>query len=297
MRTLKGIRALIRLFRSSNKARSALQALKPAAVFSTGGYSAAPVMRAARSLGVPYVIHEQNSIPGRSNRMFAQQAKAVATTFKKSDKQFPGARVVRTGLPVRKELRLIAAEPPEDPLEHPLVFIFGGSQGAKFLNEHMPAVAKLMHDDRFDWLHVSGPSHHSAVCSEVQTLQLPHYHVQPYLQGSSMGQAYQHASLVVCRSGGSLAELAVFGIPSVLVPLPTAAGNHQYHNAKEFADMGAAVLHPEDRFDPTLMAAAVREWASSRDRRQKAKEALRNWDIPDSTERIVALIEEAASKK
>lgn len=278
-------------------ARKALEALKPAAVFSTGGYSAAPVMRAARALGVPYVIHEQNSIPGRSNRMFADQAKAVATTFKKSEKQFPGCRVVRTGMPVRQELRQMAADPPGEPLEHPLVFIFGGSQGALFLNEHVPAVARLMHDDRFDWLHVSGPTHQSAVCSEVESLRLAHYHVKPYLQGPAMGQAYQHASLVVARSGGSLAELAVFGLPSVLVPLPSAAGNHQYHNAKEFADMGAAVVHTEDKFDPNLMAAAIREWASSTERRQKARIALKNWDIPDSTERIVALVEEAASKK
>lgn len=291
------MRALIRLFRSSQMAKKALTEIRPAAVFSTGGYSAAPVMRAARSLKIPYVIHEQNSIPGRSNRMFASEAKAVATTFKKSDKQFPGCRVVRTGLPVRKELREMAAEPPDDPLENPLVFIFGGSQGAKFLNEHMPAVAKLMHDDRFDWLHVSGPSHHAGVAGEVESLMLPHYHVKPYLQGNAMGQAYQHASLVVSRSGGSLAELAVFGIPSVLVPLPSAAGNHQYHNAKEFADMGAAVVHTEDKFDPTLMTAAIRDWGSSAERRKKAREALKNWDIPDSTERIVALVEEAAGKK
>jgi len=91
--------------------------------------------------------------------------------------------------------------------------------------------------------------------------------------------------------------LAVFGLPSVLVPLPNAAGNHQYHNAKEFADMGAAVVQTEDQFEPNRFAASIREWLASPDRRDAAREALNKWDIPDATERIVALIDEAGGRK
>ena len=292
LRTLRGMRAMVNLVRASGMARKALQTYNPAVVFSTGGYSSAPVVRAARSLGIPYVLHEANSIPGRSIRMFAQGAKAVAITFKRSESEFPDCRVVRTGLPVRKELREMAREPKPTP-QHPVAFVFGGSQGSQFLNEHMPAIAKLMKDDSIDWLHSTGPKNVDGVKKEVQALGLEHYTCEPYLQGKAMGQAYQYATVVICRSGGSLAELAVFGLPSVLVPLPSAAANHQYHNAKEFSDMGAAIIQTEDQFEPNRFAASIREWLASPERREKARAALRAWDVPDATERIVALVEEA----
>ena len=104
LKTPRGWKALLNLYRASNMARKALGDLKPAVVFSTGGYSSAPVVRAARSLGIPYVLHEANSVPGRSIKLFAPQAKSVAVTFRRSEKEFPGCRVIRTGMPVRKEL-------------------------------------------------------------------------------------------------------------------------------------------------------------------------------------------------
>lgn len=246
-------------------------------------------------LRIPYVLHEANSIPGRSIRMFAKEAKAVAITFHRSEREFPGCRVVRTGMPVRKELRDLAQMEPH-PTAHPLVFVFGGSQGAQFLNDQVPPVARLMADESVDWLHATGPNHFEKVQSEVKNLGLDHYTCEPYLKGKAMGQAYQYATLVVSRSGGSLAEIAVFGIPSVLVPLPSAAANHQLHNAKEFADMGAAVIQTEDQFDPNRFAASIREWISASERRAKAKAALKKWDVPDATERIFGLLVEAAGK-
>ena len=296
MKTPRGIKAAINLYRASGMARKALEQNRPDVVFSTGGYSSAPVVRAAKSLGIPYVLHEANSIPGRSIRMFAEGAKAVAVTFKRSEKEFPNCRVVRTGMPVRKELRDLAAKP-RPTTENPVAFVFGGSQGSGFLNDQMPGIAKLMADDSIDWLHSTGPTHIDPVKREVKALGLEHYTCEPYLQGPAMGQAYQYATVVICRSGGSLAELAVFGLPSVLVPLPNAAGNHQYHNAKEFADMGAAVVQTEDQFEPNRFAASIREWLASPDRRDAAREALNKWDIPDATERIVALIDEAGGRK
>jgi UDP-N-acetylglucosamine--N-acetylmuramyl-(pentapeptide) pyrophosphoryl-undecaprenol N-acetylglucosamine transferase len=283
------LKSAIQLFRASLMARKSLQVLKPEVVFSTGGYSSAPVVRAARSLKIPYVLHEANSIPGRSIRFFARDAKTVAITFRRSEKEFPGCRVVRTGLPVRQELRIMA-EAPKPRHEHPLVFVFGGSQGAGFLNENIPSIARLMADENVDWLHATGPTHIDKVKSDVEGLGLHHYTCEPYLQGKAMGQAYQYATVVVSRSGGSLAELAVFGIPSVLVPLPTAAANHQFHNAKEFAEMGAAVIQTEDTFEPSRFAASVREWIASPERRAQAEAALKKWDVPDATERIYGLL-------
>lgn len=296
LKTVRGMKALLNLYRASGMARKALVEIKPAAVFSTGGYSSAPVVRAARSLGIPYVLHEANSVPGRSIKLFAQGAKAVAVTFKRSEKEFPGCKIVRTGMPVRKELREMASAPnkPQTTSQHPLAFVFGGSQGSKFLNETMPSIARLMADDSIDWLHSTGPKNIDGVKKEVQALGLEHYTCEPYLQGTAMGQAYQYATVVICRSGGSLAELAVFGLPSVLVPLPSAAGNHQYYNAKEFSDMGAAIVQTEDQFEPNQFASSIREWIGSPIRREKARTALRAWDIPDATERIVALVEDAA---
>lgn len=290
----KGWVALSRLFRASGLARKSLMRSRPDAVFSTGGFSAAPVVRAARSLGIPYVLHEQNSIPGRSNRLFARGARAVATTFRQSAAHFPGCKVERTGLPVRKALRA-AASAGRIAGAVPSVLVIGGSQGSAFLNESMPAAAaQLGGEVRFR--HSAGPKHLAALEASLRSLQLGNrYEARAFYDEPNMAEAYKDASVVVARSGGTLAELAVFGLPSVLVPLPSAAANHQFFNAKEFADMGAAVIQNQADATPSSLAEALRFWLASPDRRQGAVIALAAWDVSDATERIVALIEETAA--
>lgn len=224
--------------------------------------------------------------------MFARGAHAVSTTFKASAGHFGGTTVIRTGMPIRKELRDAAAQR-ESPKEQNLVLVVGGSQGSKFLNEIAPKAAYEFLTPS-TWLHSSGPSHFEAVSAVVRDLGVQQYSVEPFLDAAQLKTAYSSAAVALARSGGTMAELAMFGIPSVLVPLPSAASNHQYHNATEFAEMGAAVIELENETSPKRIATAIDGWLSSESARETARRSLQEWDVPDATERITKLIEEAA---
>lgn len=282
LRTPAGWRALGRMMLATRVAKASLRRQRPDVVFSTGGYSAGPVLAAARSLGVPYVVHEGNSMPGRVTRMFAPRAVGVCCTFRRALMTLPGA--IRTGHPVRRELRE-AAKLRE---ERALGLVLGGSQGSRFLNEWIPKAARKVEGLR--WLHATGPSQYD----EFKGSAVEGYEMVPYLEADRMADAYAQAMLVVARSGSSLAEFAAFRIPSVLVPLPSSADDHQRQNADEFEQMGAAVTIAQDHGD--RLDQAIRSLLENPARRDAAKRALAEWDVPDATARIASIIRDAASK-
>ncbi len=300
LKSPKGWKAGLNLVRSAIMVRGAIKKAKPHAVFSTGGYSSAPVVMAARGLTVPYVIHEQNSVPGRSNLMAAKKAAYVATTFHSADKHFEGSKVSRTGLPVREELREIAAA-------HHLVIdaspfrilVVGGSQGSAALNEAAISTAMRMTERDLRWVHVTGRSHFEKIFPTYEKLGISDiYEMKSFLEGSAMGEAMGNASLVVGRSGaGTLSELAAFRLPSVLVPFPTAFANHQLHNAEEFVEMGAAVLLTQDVLHPSKLQEAISGWIEDRDWRERAQQALVQWDCPDAAKSILSLVQKAAKRE
>lgn len=281
LKTPAGWRAMARLLRATGATKAALRRDRPDAVFSTGGYSAAPVMAAARALGIPYVIHEGNSMPGRTTRMFAPKAAAVTCTFKTTLDRLPGA--VRTGHPIRRELREAATHR----TEKPLALVVGGSQGARFLNERVPRAAREIVG--LSWLHATG----KAQFEEFGKTDVEGYTIVPYLDAEEIADAYSHAMLAVARSGSTLAEFAAFRIPSVLVPLPTSADDHQRSNAREFEAMGAALICEQADGD---LVASIRTWVSDPVKRESAKKALADWDVPDATTRLASIIEESARK-
>jgi UDP-N-acetylglucosamine--N-acetylmuramyl-(pentapeptide) pyrophosphoryl-undecaprenol N-acetylglucosamine transferase len=152
-----------------------------------------------------------------------------------------------------------------------------------------------MADDRIHWTHASGKSHYEATRARADALNLgPNYRVEPYLETDAIAQAYRSATVAIARSGGTLAEFALFRLPSVLVPLPTSADDHQLHNALEFAEMNAATVLRQESTTQLQIAEAVRLWIDDTDARAEAQKALADWDRPDATERIVDLIEQAA---
>lgn len=300
LKTPRGWRAMSRLLWAVVKARKVLKASRPHAVFSTGGYSSAPVVSAARAMGIPYVVHEQNSVPGRSNLLVAKKAASVATTFHAAAQHFEGCHVVRTGLPVREELRILAAAQKLDIDPRPLnVLVVGGSQGAAALNEAALATAKRLTNYDLRWVHVTGKAHFETIFSTYEKLGIGSiYEVKSFLEGTAMGEAYAAANIVIGRSGaGTLSELAAFRIPSVLVPYPLAHAQHQLHNAREFEQLGAAVLLEQESLHPTKLQEAMEHWLTAPELREKAQSALVEWDQPDAARRILELVGAAATKK
>lgn len=296
LRTARGWKAVSRLLRARKMAKKYLEAAKADVVFSTGGYSAGPILAAARSLGVPYVIHDGNSVPGRANRMFGKQASAFLTTFFATERFYKDRPVIRTGQPIRKQLReaALTGSAGVSPAQggRATILVVGGSQGSAYLNEAVPTAVATM-EIEVEVIHASGPTNFAETSARVKGLNLDNYRVEPYLDSDAMTDAYCRADLVVCRSGGTLAELALFGIPSVLVPLPTSADAHQLYNAVEFRDMGAATIAEQEPAPYSNMIAGVRHWLGDSARRGDASKKLREWDVPDATERIWAHIEAA----
>jgi UDP-N-acetylglucosamine--N-acetylmuramyl-(pentapeptide) pyrophosphoryl-undecaprenol N-acetylglucosamine transferase len=293
LRSLRGWRSLVGLLRARGGARRAMRELGADAVFSTGGYGAVPAMSAAQALRVPFVVHEANSIPGRANRMFGLNANAFTCVFTTTLKRYPNLRPVRTGQPVRRELREAAASREPDAL--PLVLVLGGSQGSEFLNEAVPEAAARLGDRPVRFLHASGPKHIEALRRRTEALGLGQaYQAVGFLETDQMVDAYRRATLAVARSGGTLAEFAAVGLPSVLVPLPTSADDHQLHNAREFADMDAATLLEQSSATPEALAGAIGAWLDGEGRRERAQKMLAGWDLPHATGRIVEIVRGAA---
>lgn len=288
LRSIRGWRAAVRLLRARAQAARSLRTWKPDALFSTGGYASAPVVSAAANARIPYVIHEQNSVPGRTNLLLAKKASAIATTFEASAAYFPSGRVVRTGLPVRQELRALAAREPEGSR----VLVVGGSQGAKVLNDVLLQLVPRLAPER-EWLHVSGQAGFEELAAAARS---PNHRIVPFLQAAEMAQAYAEASFVIGRSGaGTLSELAAFRLPSVLVPYPLAHAQHQLYNAREFEDMEAAVVVEQRDLSPEILERAVRHWEDPQ-RCLTAQTHLAVWDVPDAGKRILKLVTEAAER-
>lgn len=297
-KSIQGLKSLAALGFARRHAKHELRQIAPDVVFSTGGYSSAPVVSAARSLGIPFVIHEQNSVPGRTNRLLAKGSYAVATTFHSTAKHFDGHHVVRTGLPVRQSLRDIA-EAERNSQIIPLILVVGGSQGAMTLNEAALGAAKRMVGNAQHWIHVTGPKNFEACYPSFEKLGLKdEYQMFAYLQGDDMARAYAGASVVVCRAGAStLSELAAFRLPSVSIPYPHAHANHQYHNALELQDLGATRMIPQDELRAASLESELKQWLLHNEDREKAASALAKWDVPDASSRIFELIEGAVSRK
>jgi UDP-N-acetylglucosamine--N-acetylmuramyl-(pentapeptide) pyrophosphoryl-undecaprenol N-acetylglucosamine transferase len=292
------MRAVGNLLRATFQARKALQEGRPDVVFSTGGYSSAPVVRAALMLNIPFVLHEQNAVPGRSNLLSAKRAHTIATTFHAAAKHFEGCRVERTGLPVRSELRDIALSKSLSMDAFPMqILVVGGSQGAAAINEAALQTATRMTGD-LRWLHVTGKAHFEPLFASYEKLGLGAvYRPKAYLESAEMAEAYSDAAVVVGRSGaGTLSELAAFGIPSVLIPYPQAHANHQAENAKEFADMGAATVINQPDLQAARLEEALQLWITSATARDNAREALRTWDQPDAAKQILEILVKANNK-
>ncbi len=286
-KSLAGAIALAKLLRASVAAKKMMAAMKPDIVFSTGGYSSAPVMKAAKSLGVPLAIHACDTIPGRSLRMFANYAKVVTSTFRATE-QILGRSVIRTGHPVRAELRTaISNRRPEENL----IVVLGGSGGAKFLNEMVPQAARQLPNIRV--LHSTGKSQYGNSTHLISGIE-DRYDMRPYFESDVMSKAYQTGTLAIARSGSTVSEFAMARMPSILVPLPTSADNHQFRNAQEFESIGASTLVNQETCTVEELASQINVWLKDKDKRETAALALSEWDMPDATFRIWSAVKNAA---
>jgi len=255
---------------------------RPSVVLGLGGYSSFPVVVAAWLRGVPAVLMEQNVRPGLANRLLGSMAQRVCTAFAESAEFFPAGRAVQTGNPVRPLARSKYSSS-----DLFTIFAFGGSQGAhtinmavvdaaRILREHLPGLRMIHQTGTADVEWVERRYRELGVAAEVLAFI------------DDMASAYGRADLVVCRAGAStLAELAVLGKPSLLVPYPFAADDHQRANADVLLRHGAAECIENSALSGEFLAARVLDLARDRARLQAMGTAARQLAIPDAAQRVV----------
>ena len=295
------VRSLVtvgRLFKAWRTALAAMRKNRPDVLLAMGSYSSFGPVKAAASLGVPYVMHEANLIPGRAVSMLSRKATAVAVSFDKTRYYLKHRRIETTGMPLRKTLQLASARPrtardPQAPLR---ILVMGGSRGAKVLNEMVPqaivsAVAKGI---QLKVEHLAGVQDGTAVERMYAEAGVP-ARVYPFVQ--DMESVYQQSDLAICRSGAaSCAELAAFGVPALLVPYPFAVRDHQMGNARILQDAGAADVVAQEDLTASWLADYLVDVAQKPERIEHMAAAMKKRAQSDAAEQLADLLELVAKR-
>ena len=285
------------LFKSEGQAKKIIENFKPDVVIGFGGYVSGPVLSVAARRGIPTAVHEQNAFPGVTNKNLAKKVDVVMLTAPEAEKLLkPKNPCVVTGLPIRGEIisankEFARAEMKLD--SRPLILSMGGSLGARAINEAVKYL--ILH--RFEkkdcyYLHATGKAGASMIDDIGKDVDLnanPQIMLREYI--NDMDRCLAAADLVVCRAGASsLSEIQALGKPSILVPYPYAAENHQYYNAKTMSDRDAAILIEEKDFTGERLLSEVEKLLSKPERLKKMGENARAMAILDASQRITECV-------
>lgn len=297
------IRFCSRLAGATCECAAVCEEFMPDAVLGMGGFTSAPAVLAARWRRAPTLIHESNAVPGKANRYVGTLVDHVAVGLAECAPFFRRKPVTVTGTPVRLALR--GGRVPDAGARLGLgrgrltVLVVGGSQGARALNDAMASTLPWLKGwaERIQFLHLSGARDEESVrdCYAQNGFAA---RVMPFC--AEMELAYSAADLVIARAGAAtLTEIAAFGLPSILVPYPQAAGNHQWHNAQVFARRGAARVIEQAALDTGLHATRgerlgelLTQLLEDEGQRNQMAEAARSLAVMDAAERIAVLVEQ-----
>jgi UDP-N-acetylglucosamine--N-acetylmuramyl-(pentapeptide) pyrophosphoryl-undecaprenol N-acetylglucosamine transferase len=291
------IRAGFTILGGVMQARAALNAMDPAVVVGFGGYPSLPALIAAITQGRPTVIHEQNAVSGRANRLLAPHVTAVACAFPTLLKARPEvrARAVVVGNPVRPEIQALANLPYVPPTDEIRLLVTGGSQGARLLSELVPAAILKLPEAMRAKLKVQQQTRVESMdnARRIYADAMVTAEIAPFFR--DMAGRLGAAHLVIGRAGAStVCEIAVAGRPSILIPLKIALDDDQGQNARLLAEAGAAEVAREDELTQPVMTAALKKLLGSPTRLAKMAAAARKVATPDAADRLADLVEKTA---
>jgi UDP-N-acetylglucosamine--N-acetylmuramyl-(pentapeptide) pyrophosphoryl-undecaprenol N-acetylglucosamine transferase len=292
---VRGLRRLGSLFKipvSVWESFRIISQFKPRLVIGVGGYSSGPPALVAALLRIPILLQEQNATPGLTNRLLAKFAGLVATSFPESQNFF-GKKAVLTGNPVRREFSQSKANVPEGRF---VVVIMGGSQGARAINQAVIQSLDYLKPEfpRLKFIHQTGEAGFDEVSAAYARYALDH-EVRPYFY--DMPTQYLRADLLISRAGATtLAEIALSGKGSILIPFPYATDNHQQKNAESFANAGAAEMILQNTLSGKILADRIQFYMNHPEELQQMAEKSLSFGRPDATERIVDLAMALAAK-
>jgi UDP-N-acetylglucosamine--N-acetylmuramyl-(pentapeptide) pyrophosphoryl-undecaprenol N-acetylglucosamine transferase len=290
--------ALAALWRGRRQAAALLRSLGPDAVVGFGGYPTIPPLMAARSLGIPTVIHEQNAVMGRANRLLAPRVTAIAGGFLPKGGGAYAAKTVITGNPVRPAVAAVAGEPYKPPeMGEPFrLLVFGGSQGAHFFSEAVPAAIAQLPETvraRLSVTQQARAEDEAKVRQAYKTLGI-NAAVAPFFPDLPAKMAAAH--LVISRSGAStVSEIAAIGRPSVLVPYPHALDHDQAENAAALKAAGGAEVIAQAELSPERLASILADTMASPAQLAAMAEQARATGKPDAARLLADLVEAIAA--
>ena len=273
--------------------------LMPDIVFSKGGPGAFAVILAAKFYMIPVVIHESDSIPGLTNRLSAAFAKRIAIAFNKASEYFPPEKTAFVGNPIRSKLFKDWSDQKSAKLsldfkpEEPVIFVLGGSQGSEKINNFILDNLEIFLQD-FQIYHQTGSNNFGNVeelakaffKTAPERLQ-NRYRFKSYFSLEELKIAYNAADIVISRAGsGAIYEIAAFEKPAILIPLASAANDHQKINAYIYAKAGAAEVIEESNLKPNLLVVQIKEIIKNTEKKQSMSEAAKNFAKPEAAKMI-----------
>ncbi|MFY4773777.1 undecaprenyldiphospho-muramoylpentapeptide beta-N-acetylglucosaminyltransferase [Metabacillus sp. RGM 3146] len=288
--SMENVRTVMRFLKGVQDSKKYLKEFKPDVVIGTGGYVCGPVVYAAAKLGIPTVIHEQNSLPGLTNKFLARYVDKVAICFEEARSYFPDTKVVLTGNPRASEVIGINSDKAKDELGlkpgKRTVLIVGGSRGAKPINQAVIDMLPVLKEKDYQILYVTGEVHHESVLKEVAKIGNPfNVIIKPFI--SNMPEVLGGIDLIVGRAGAtSLAEITALGLPSILIPSPYVTANHQEVNARSLSDHGAAVLLLESELNGAVLQKEIDSIMEEKGRLFEMRAASKKLGMPDAAARL-----------
>jgi len=281
------------------KALWSLFVVYPDAVFAKGGYGSFPTLVAARLLRIPVIIHESDSIPGRTNKWAGEFAERVAISYPQTAEYFPKDKTAVTGNPVRKEIAQPAMSGAREylgiPEDLPMIFVIGGSQGSQTINSViLSAFPELLED--YAVIHQTGPDNITSVkqATDMMFKNLPRdqQHLKNrhktfgYLDAEAMRMAAGAADIVISRAGSTIFEIAAWAVPAILIPLEIAHNDHQRENAYTYARSGAATVIEEPNLSDDILVNEITNILDNPDTYESMVSAAANFYAPDSADII-----------
>ncbi len=269
----------------------------PDVVFAKGGYASFPVVFAAWLYRIPVVLHESDVVPGMSNRVMSRFAKVIAVSFKESESFLPIEKTIVTGNPVREEVLQGSKEEGQKVFhlnpQIKTILIIGGSLGAQAINEAILSVLQEL-VRKYQVIHITGINNYRKAKEEAGRIGIKvgrdNYYLFPYLD-KDLAHAYAVADLVISRAGANvISEIAAWQIPSILIPIPESANNHQVYNATEVARAGAAIMLTQGNLGKKILLNVIERVLSDKEENYALRERIAKFYCPDATEKIVESI-------
>jgi UDP-N-acetylglucosamine--N-acetylmuramyl-(pentapeptide) pyrophosphoryl-undecaprenol N-acetylglucosamine transferase len=299
--SFENVKTVYRFLKGVMDSKKILNEFKPDVVIGTGGYVCGPVVYAASKLGIPTVIHEQNSVPGLTNKFLSRYVDKIAICFDAARDYFPASKVEFTGNPRATEV--LGNDSIKGRLSVglkttlPAVLIVGGSRGAKPINEAVIKSLSELGQKPYQILYVTGEVHYQHVQKEVDLVGNPvNVKIKPFIH--NMPEVLAGIDLVVARAGATtLAELTSLGIPSILIPSPYVTNNHQEKNARALSEKGAAVLVLEKDLTGKILVEKIDQILLHKEKLLEMKTQSKALGVPNAANQLYKLMEHLVEKK